>query len=277
MRGRYNIHLLCYILKCSRSGYYSWIKLGRPKYKKYSKEISDIVKEQYNKDNRQGIVSLRMNIKKIYGLELTNKTIYRYMKLLNIKSIIRKKKKKYGKIKHHNIQNRIKRNFKATKPNEKWSIDITYIHTVQGVEYLCAIKDMYDKSIVSYNQSKFMNNELVTETVKEAIVKVKYKHRKKLILQSDQGVQFTSQVYRKLLKDFKIRISMSYKGSCVDNVPIESWFSSLKTECIYLHKQITREIAKKLVINYIDYYNNDRLQEQLKELTPIEYRNQFQY
>ena len=120
--------MLCLILKCSRSGYYSWVNLGRPKHKSYDESISNIIFEQYSKDNRQGIRRLRMNIKKIYGVELTNSTIYRYMKILNISSVIRKKKKRYSKVQHHKIPNLIKRDFNATKPNQKWSIDITYIH-----------------------------------------------------------------------------------------------------------------------------------------------------
>ena len=218
-----------------------------------------------------------MNIKTIYGVQLKNSTIYRYMKIMNISSIIRKKKKKYSKVKHHRIPNLIKRNFNATKPNQKWSIDITYIHTISGVEYLCAIKDMYDKSIVSYNQSRFMDNELVLTTVKQAIKNVPYKQRKKLILHSDQGTHFTGKEYGLLLKHNKIRRSCSYKGSCVDNVPIESFFSALKTECIYLYKNITRELAKTLVDDYIKYYNFDRFQEKLKELSPIHYRLQFSW
>ena len=197
------------------------------------------------------------------------------MKIMNISSIIRKKKKKYSKVKHHKIPNLIKRDFNATKPNQKWSIDITYIHTISGVEYLCAIKDMYDKSIVSYNQSRLMDNELVITTVKQAIKNVPYKQRKKLILHSDQGTHFTGKEYGLLLKHYKIRRSCSYKGSCVDNVPIESFFSALKTECIYLYKNITRELAKTLVDDYIKYYNFDRFQEKLKELSPIQYRLQF--
>lgn len=198
------------------------------------------------------------------------------MKLMNIESIIRKKKKKYPKVKHHKIPNLIKRNFNATHPNQKWSIDITYIQTISGVEYLCCIKDMFDKSIVSYNQSRFIDNELVLTTVKQAIEYVPYKQRKYLILHSDQGVHFTGFQYGLLLKHNKLKRSCSYKGSCVDNVPIESFFSSLKTECIYLNKNITRELSKTLVDNYIKYYNYDRFQEKLKELTPIQYRTQFQ-
>ncbi len=216
-----------------------------------------------------------MNIKAIYKVKLTNSLIYRYMKILNISSIIRKKKKKYSKVKHHKIPNLIKREFNAERPNQKWSIDITYIHTISGVEYLCCIKDMFDKSIVSYNQSKYMDNDLVLGTVKEAIRIVPFKQRKGLTLHSDQGFHFTGAQYGLLLKYNKIKRSCSYKGSCVDNVPIESFFSALKTECIYLYKNITRELSKILVDDYIKYYNYYRFQEKLKELTPIQYRTQF--
>ena len=265
---------MCLILKCSRSGYYSWIKSGRPLHKSYDESIANLILEQYSKDNRQGIRRIRMNLKTI-GVKLTNSTIYRYMKILDISSIIRKKKKQYSKIEHHKIPNLIKRDFKATKPNQKWSIDITYIHTISGVEYLCCIKDMYDKSIVSYNQSRFCDNTLVLKAVKDVIINVPYKQRKGLIIHSDQGSHFTGLQYGLLLKHNKIKRSVSYKGSCVDNVPIESFFSSLKTECIYLYQNITRELSKILVDNYIYEYNHYRLQEQLKELTPIQFRSQF--
>lgn len=213
-----------------------------------------------------------MNIKKNYGMTLSKKIIYRYMQLHGIQSIIRKKKKKYSKVPHHTIPNLIKRDFKASAPNEKWSIDVTYIHTTAGVEYLCAIKDMYDKSIVSYNSSKFNDNELVLTALDNAIRKVPYSKRKGLIIHSDQGHQFTSMAYGLKLKKNKIHHSVSYRGSCVDNVPIESWFSALKTECIYLNKKFDRQIARNLIDNYVEYYNYERLQEQLNELAPNEYR-----
>ena len=217
-----------------------------------------------------------MNLKTT-DIELTNSIIYRYMKILDISSIIRKKKRKYSKVKHHGIPNLIKRDFKASKPNQKWSIDITYIQTISGVEYLCCIKDMFDKSIVSHNQSRFCDNPLVLDTVKQAIKNVPYQQRKGLIIHSDQGTHFTSKMYGLLLKHNKIKRSVSYKGSCVDNVPIESFFSSLKTECIYLYNNITRDLSKALVDNYVYEYNHLRLQEQLKELAPIYYRLQFSH
>lgn len=194
------------------------------------------------------------------------------MQLHSIQSIIRKKRKRYGRVQHHTIQNLIKRNFNATAPNQKWSIDVTYIHTTAGVEYLCAIKDMYDKSIVSYNYSRFNDNELVLTAIEDAIRRIPYHSRIGLIIHSDQGSQFTSLAYSLKLRKNRITHSVSYRGSCVDNVPIESWFSALKTECIYLNGKFDRQTARILIDSYINYYNYERLQEQLKELAPIEFR-----
>jgi len=213
-----------------------------------------------------------MNIKAVNRISLTNKTVYRYMRLLDIRSITGRKPKKYNKIPHHEIPNLLKRDFTATGPNQKWSIDITYIHTSEGIEYLCVIKDLYDRSIIAYRQSRFNDNPLVIETVKDALTKVPRSKRIGLILHSDQGFQFTSIAYRKLLKRRKVKHSVSAKGSCADNMPIESWFSLLKCESLKLHRLTTRSYAKQLVSDYVIFYNQHRLQEQLKELTPIQYR-----
>jgi putative transposase len=227
---------------------------------------------QYHNDTRQGIVRLRMNIKTIYSVRLTNYTIYRYMRLNEVQSIIRKKRKKYGTVQHHKIPNLLQRDFSTTGPNQKWSIDVSYLHCVGRRLYLCAIKDMFDKSIVSYHISKFNDNPLVFETLKRALDKTRPKQRSGLILHSDQGSQFTSKPYQLFLKENDITHSVSAKGSCVDNVPIESFFSALKSESIYLKVKIKQDFMIELVSGYIRYYNEERLQEQLKELTPIQYR-----
>ena len=272
MKHKYPIKILCTLLKCSRSGYYDWIRLGRPTHKAYNEDLSDLILRQYLSDTRQGIVQLRMNIKAVNRVSLTNKTVYRYMRILDIRSITGRKPKKYNKIPHHEIPNLLKRDFTTTGPNQKWSIDITYIHTSEGVEYLCVIKDLYDRSIIAYRISRFNDNPLVIETVKEALTRVPRSKRIGLILHSDQGSQFTSIDYRKLLKRRHVKHSVSYKGSCADNVPIESWFSLLKCESLKLHRLVNRNIARHLVSEYVIFYNYRRLQEQLKELTPIQYR-----
>ena len=141
--------------------------------------------------------------------------------------------------------------------------------------YLCAIKDMYDKSIVSYKVSNFIDLKLVLNTVKQAIESVPYEQRKNLILHSDQGWHFTNWQYVKLLKENNIQQSISSKGSCVDNVPIESFFSILKSECIYLKQNLQKNEIPEVVKNFIMYYNNERLQEKIQELAPMQYRKQI--
>jgi transposase InsO family protein len=273
LRDKYSVSFLCQLLKCSKSGYYDWINLGRPQYKRYIETVANVINDQYLTDTRQGITSLKMNVKAVYQLLLTKKRIYRYMLLLNIRSITARKPKRYGRVKHHSIPNLLKRDFTSTGPNQKWSIDVTYILTTEGVEYLCAVKDLHDKSIIAYSQSRFNDNRLVLTTVEAAIASVPAEQRLNLILHSDQGVQFTSKEYSQLLNTHHIHHSVSFKGSCVDNVPIESWFSLLKCECLYMVKNLTRVLSRRLVSEYVDYYNHRRLQEQLKELAPIHYRS----
>ena len=196
------------------------------------------------------------------------------MQINNIKSITRKRTHRYSKIQQHKIPNLVKRNFNCININEKWSIDTSYIFAVNGLKYLCAIKDLYNKSIIAYNVSNFIDLKLVLDTVKQAIETVPYKQRKNLILHSDQCWHFTNWQYVKLLKENNIQQSISSKGSCVDNVPIESFFSILKSECIYLKQNLQKYEIEEVVKNFIIYYNNERLQEKIQELAPMQFRKQ---
>lgn len=232
------------------------------------------MRKVYEEDTTQGVERLQMNTKNAEDspLNLSLKRIYRIMKILDIHSITARKPKKYPRIDHHTIPNLLRRDFTTTGPNQKWSIDVTYIHTIEGTEYLCAIKDLYDKSIIAYAQSCFNNNPLVFQALNQAIEQVPLCQREGLILHSDQGSQFTSGDYIAFLKEHSILHSVSAQGSCADNVPIESWFSLLKCECIYLHRRLTRIRAKELVSNYVDHYNHRRRQKQTKELAPMVFR-----
>ena len=273
LKDKYSILKLCKVFKCSKSGYYSWVKAGRPSFKAFNESINKIVLKTYNKHPEQGIRPIRMNIKRKYGVILTNYTVYRYMLINNIQATSRRKTHGYPKLPHHDIPNLLRRNFTTNMPNKKWSIDISYIFGYNGIKYLCAIKDMYDKSIISYTISKFIDLNFVLETVEKAIKLVPYKQRKDLIIHSDQGWHFTNWQYRKLLNDNQITQSISSKGSSVDNVPIESFFSCLKSECIYRIDRLDVNDIEQIVEKFIKYYNENRLQEKLKELTPIEYRS----
>lgn len=214
---------------------------------------------------------MRMHLKKD-GRDLKPSTIYRYMKLTNSLSVSRKKIHAYPKAPHHKILNLLQRNFNTDAPNKKWSIDISYLFCKDGLVYLCAIKDMYDKSIVSYKVSKYINLDFVMETVKTAVENTPYNKRKQLIIHSDQGWHFRHKDYVNYLSNNRISQSISSKGSSVDNVPIESFFSIIKTECLYLKDDLYLKNVYSVVDDYIRYYNEERLQRKLKELSPIEFR-----
>ena len=272
LRNKYSVNTLCKMLECSKSGYYDWIKLGRPENKAFKESTNELVVKMHEKNKTWGIRQIRMQIKKIYSLIVTNFAVYRYMRLNDIQSITRKKTHRYSKLPHHQIPNLLQRNFTTFCSNCKWSIDISYIFASDGVKYLCAIKDMYDKSIISYKISKTLDLPFVLNTVQQAVNMVPLEQRRNLILHSDQGFHFTNIVYQKLLADNNIIQSISAKGSSVDNVPIESFFSTLKSECIYLIKNLKVKDIDETIDKFIEYYNNERLQEKIKELTPFEFR-----
>jgi transposase InsO family protein len=171
----------------------------------------------------------------------------------------------------HKYENLINRDFSADRPNTKWVTDISYIHTGQGVLYLSIIRDLYDNSIVAYKTGTEQTVNLVLKTIHAALKKEMVTGE--LHLHSDQGLQYTSQAYFNLTKDYGITPSMSRRGNCYDNALAENFFSILKTECIYRHKLKSFDEARQLIDEYIDFYNNERIQMKTC-LTPLEKRRQ---
>ena len=206
------------------------------------------------------------------GIHHNPKTVLRVMQKYNLLSAIRRKKYHYYSQSLHKYPNLLNRNFRAERPNQKWVTDISYIHTQQGILYLSVIRDLFDNSIVAYKTSTTQNVQLVLDTIRAA--KKKEKVTGELQLHSDQGFQYTSQGYFKLTQSYNIIPSMSRRGNPYDNAMAENFFSILKTECIYRVKLKTYVEARLLISQYIDFYNNQRIQLKTK-LTPSELRSQY--
>jgi len=134
------------------------------------------------------------------------------------------------------------------------------------------IRDLYDNSIVAYKTGTEQTVNLVTETIK--LAKKKEKVTAELQLHSDQGFQYTSNAYFNLTKEYDITPSMSRRGNCYDNAMAENFFGILKSECINRQKIKDFAMAKSLIYEYIDFYNNQRIQLKTK-LTPLEKRCQY--
>ncbi|WP_353892234.1 IS3 family transposase [Proteinivorax hydrogeniformans] len=195
------------------------------------------------------------------------------MKDAGLKSVIRKKKKRYVKSTPQHISaNILNRNFKADSTNEKWVTDITELKYGSKKAYLSAILDLHDNSIVSYVIGHSNNNELVFNTLDKAL---DVAPGAASLLHSDRGFQYTSKGFRRKIEDAQMTHSMSRVGKCIDNAPMESFFGTLKCEKYYLHGTYkTFNELKESIDEYIFFYNYKRLQAKLGAKSPMEYRRQ---
>jgi len=220
-----------------------------------------------------------MNIERSEGLVFNEKKIARIKRKYQLVTQIRKKNKHkiFSKKKHeHEIfPNIVNRNFDLKKPNQVYSIDITQINFGPRKAYLAAIKDLCTKEIVGKSLSKRIDINLTNKALELALSKLKTIEKKSLTIHSDQGFHFTHFSYRKKLRDNGITQSMSRKGNCLDNAPIESFFGHIKDLIEVTDKMSYRELEKE-VTQKINYYNNRRPQLGLNKMSPAEYRRHLE-
>lgn len=263
---------MCHFFGVSRSGYYDFIHSMGSTDK--DAELAQIIKGQQEHcfqtyGYRRMCLWLRSQ-----QIHRNPKTVLRIMKKYDLLSEVRRRRKwrQMGQ-QLHRYENLLNRDFHAKKPNSKWVTDISYIHTKQGILYLSIIRDLFDNSIIAYKTGTQQTVNLVLDTIRLAMKREKKRIAAELQLHSDQGFQYTSQAYFDLTQAYGITPSMSRRGNCYDNAMAENFFSILKTECIYRHKLNSFNEAKMLIYEYIDFYNNERIQTKTY-LTPLEKRRQ---
>lgn len=223
------------------------------------------------------------------GYEVNHKKVKRLMSIMGLYGVTPKSKYKSYKgdmngtvknqlltkvIDEENHKTYYERNFETTKCNEKWSTDVSEFHIAAGKLYLSPIIDLHNCEIISYSISRSPNFKQTKDMLDKAFEK--NQNLDGLIFQSDQGWQYQMEPYHRFLKDKGIIQSMSRKGNCLDNSPIENFFGKMKNEMFYGHEYEFKtldelEIAMK---GYIEYYNTKRITVKLKGLTPVQYRNQ---
>ena len=262
---------MCGFFEVSRSGYYDHI--NRRNREQKDAPLAEMISEcQTHCGKTYGYRRVHLWLIRKKSLYLNPKTVLRVMNKYGLLSEIRRRRKyKYMGQEMHRYENLLNRNFAADRPNVKWVTDISYIHTAQGVLYLSIIRDLYDNSIVAYKTGSEQAINLVLNTIKAAMRKEAV--AAELTLHSDQGFQYTSQAYFALTQQYGITPSMSRRGNCIDNAMAENFFSILKTECIYRRKIKSFDEANQLIDEYIDFYNNERIQTKTS-LTPLEKRRQ---
>ena len=265
---------MCSVFKVSRGGFYAWIK-GVPSHRSIENQLIE-----------DEILAAFLNSKKIYGspritrelhkknIKVSRVRVARMMKRAKLRSIVKKKFKVTTDSTHKFPvpENILDRDFKPGLLGAVWVSDITYIRTRQGWLYLTTVIDLGDRKIIGWALSVTMK---AIDTVIPAF-KMAQKKRpitQELIFHSDRGIQYACNEFRCLLEKYPLIVrSMSRKGNCWDNAVAESFFKSLKAECVYQHKFTDKEQAALIVFEYIEvWYNRKRQHSALGYLSPKEF------
>jgi putative transposase len=269
------IRVMCYVLNVSVSGYYAW-KRRKPSAQQVRREQLVDAVEMFHTDSKgaYGYRKIHEDIVETFEEPCCLETVRRIMKSKGLRST-RGRKFVVTTDSNHTMpvaENILNRDFETDAPNQKWVADITYIPTYQGWTYLATVMDLCARRIVGWATSKHIDTALISEALHKAI-----KERqpgKGLLHHSDRGSQYASKEYRKTLKLFKIKCSMSRTGNCWDNAPMERFFSSLKSE--WLRDKIfpTHEAATTAIFEYIETFNTPtRRHAALGYHSPIQYEN----
>ena len=273
-----------------KSDYYYWKNRIDPDAK--NSDLMDAISAIYAANHkRYGYRRITLQLKN-EGWTVNHKTVKRLMSKLNLCGIKPRAKYKSYKgdfngtvdnlllhkkvdAKHHKTE--YIRDFRTTTVNEKWTTDVSEFHIAAGKLYLSPILDMHNREIVSYNISKSPSYMQITDMLNKAFNK--FTDLSSLIFHSDQGWQYQMFQYHKALRERGITQSMSRKGNCLDNSPMENFFGKMKNEMFYGHEYEFKSLEQlqKAMEDYINYYNNERIQVKLKGLTPCQARNQSLY
>jgi transposase InsO family protein len=272
-RGKYPVTALCAFFGISRAAYYAWVQ--RMDRRDPDAERMQLIQEAYAASHRTyGYRRIQIWLARQRGLRVNHKAILRLMRKLGIRSIARRRRPLSSTLAEeslHRYPDRLQRDFTASRPNEKWVTDITFVQTRQGWGYLSTIQDLYDGFIVAHEFGSDKSVGLVQRTITQA--RRREPALAGVILHSDQGNQYCSQVYHAYTQQADIVPSMSRRGNCWDNAPIESFFSHLKEEALRHYRNPSFHEARQVIDDYMAFYNYERIQLKTR-LTPYERRCQ---
>jgi transposase InsO family protein len=270
-REEFEIKVMCRVLGVSRSGYYAWLKRPTRARKMADQRLQQQIKDIYQ-HSRQSYGSPRIRAELAdQGIQCSRKRVARLMRQANLRAKQRGKFKVITTDSAHPYpvaRNLLAQDFRVSRPNEKWLGDITYIPTAQGWLYLAVILDLYSRRIVGWAMSDSLERHLVIAALQMAIVR--RQPPPGLLHHSDRGSQYASDDYQALLTYHHFQVSMSRKGNCYDNAPMESFFATLKTELIHHCHYHTKTEAKPAVFEYIEvFYNRLRRHSALDYQSPV--------
>lgn len=270
----YSILVLCQLGKVSRAAYYKWLSRKIPENEIVNQRIAEEIEKIHMASPDKGYRRIRDDLDRYHDIKANDKRVLRICRQKNIKSTIKYCNQgctRQATNPQYIAENILNREFSADAPNQKWLTDVTefkyYERGVKHKVYLSAILDLYDRRIVSYIIGDSNNNGLVFNTFDAAIIAESGAHP---LCHSDRGFQYTNRIFHQKLVEAGITQSMSRVAKCIDNGPMEGFWGIIKRERYYGKRFMDKASIVKMIKEYIEYYNNKRLQRNLGILTPME-------
>lgn len=263
---------MCYVLGVKVSAYYTWRTRQESRREREDRRLLVQIRSVHA-ESRQSYGSPRIYRElKDRGIEVGEHRVARLMRQHQIRPRQAKRFRATTDSRHSLpvAENRLERQFAVDRPNAVWAADITYIWTSEGWLYLAVVMDLFSRRIVGWSMQQTLGRPLVIEAMRMALSS--RRPEPGLLHHSDRGSQYASKDYQALLASYGIRCSMSRRGDCWDNAPVESFFSTLKRELIHYRRYATRKEAQQDIFEYIEvWYNRKRRHSTLGYLSPCEY------
>lgn len=251
------LSVLCSVLGVARSGFYAWRKRSVSRRRQRQEQLLEAMREIHGQRHKRSYGSPRMQRELVaQGHRVSENTVARLMRQSGLRATTARKFRHTTDSNHRLpvAPNVLDRQFEARGPNEKWVSDITYVWTDEGWLYLAAVEDLYSRKVVGWSLGERLTSELVNEALRMAIGR--QLPMVELLAHSDRGSQYASGSYQRLLASRGITCSMSRKGNCWDNAPMESFFATLKKELVHQERYATREEARQSLFEYIEVFYN---------------------
>lgn len=275
-RGQFSITAMARVLEVSTSGYYSWRRREESRRSQENRKLLVEIKAIHTEsDATYGSPRIHRELQ-ARGIRCGENRVARLMRLHEVRPKQRRRYKATTDSRHALpvAENHLDRQFNPEAPNEAWAADITFVWTREGWLYLAVVMDLFSRRIVGWSMQSRLKRELVIDALKMATGS---RHvGNSLLCHSDRGSQYASGDYQALLAAASIGCSMSRKGNCWDNAPVESFFATLKVERVYHRRYETREEARADLFQYLEvWYNRKRRHSSLGYLSPTDYEEQY--
>lgn len=272
----YPVSVLCQVLRVARSGFYAWCRRPPSARARENQWLVTHIRACYQEcRGRYGSPRLHRELR-ARGIQVGRHRVARLMRTQGLRSICRRRAHRLCPSTAPAVvaANTLQRDFTATRPNQKWVGDITYVATCEGWLYVAVVLDLYSRRVVGWAMAGQVTTELTGAALRMAL-----QHRRVstgLLHHSDRGCQYAAAAYQQQLRASGIRCSMSRPGNCWDNAVVESFFATLKTELVHHRRYATRQEATTEIFEYLEgFYNRRRRHSTLGYLSPVEFEQRM--